>query len=327
MPAITNALRNAHNNPCIDFSRNPSSSAICRAGKSLSNAVSNCLDLILPRNAMTKRREIRFIPVSVENYLGESMYNQVCPKTKVSTDQVLNARVKTVFDKLVQECPRKNMKWEVRVLDHKMVNAFCLPGGKVTITTGIIERLNQKYEFDKDGKYGQLTVDDHLAAVLGHEIVHAAAGHGARKLQLMLLLSALGATMAFVLPFFLVKKKSKRDNDDSVAAQRVLTGIGIYVVFNHLKNLFAVRHGQSHEFESDKYGIKLAHQAGYNVNASVRLQAVFLALKGKKEGYQSTPAEKWNEFWATHPPSQARLERNKATIAKIETVGLAAAFE
>lgn len=115
------------------------------------------LDLVLPRNEMTQHREIRFIPVWIENMLGSAYYEDLYPKTKICKDEKLNGDVQAVFDDLIEQCPRKNMQPEMRVLEDDTVNAYCLPGCKVVITTGMISKLKAKYDFDKERAFSKLT--------------------------------------------------------------------------------------------------------------------------------------------------------------------------
>lgn len=290
-------------------------------------AATKVLDFVLPRNEMTNRREIRFIPLSFEKWIGRSIYDNACPRVRISKDADLNEKVKVVFDKLVAQCPRKNLEWEVRVLeDEKLVNAFCAPGGKVVISTALINKMNEKYDFDSE--FANLTFEDNLAAVLGHEIVHAAAGHGARKIQLSILAYIAGKIASLVLPIFLFKKPENAGSKEEIKVdiKRKAFSQGFDWMYSFTSKLFITHHGQSHELESDKWGIKMAYQSGYNVDASIRLQHIFLAMKGKKDGDKSGNLEKIAEVVATHPPSQARLDANRKTIVDIREVGLEKAF-
>lgn len=287
------------------------------------------LDFVLPRNEMTNRREIRFIPLSFEKWIGKSIYDIKCPQEGISKDAELNEKVKAVFDKLVAQCPRKNLDWEVRVLeDDKVVNAFCAPGGKVIITTALINKMKENFDFDANPEFANLTVEDHLAAVLGHEIVHAAAAHGARTIQLSILAYIVGKIVSVVLPIFLFKKPENADSKETIKVdlKRRAFAQGFDWMYSLTSKLFISHHCQSHELESDKWGIKMAFEAGYNVNASVRLQHVFLAMKGKKDGDKSSNLEQLAEIVASHPPSQERLDANLKTIADIREKGIEKAF-
>lgn len=298
------------------------------------------LDTVLPKNEMTNRREFRFIPTSLENYLGSACYDGVCPKGKISQDLELTNKVTGIFNKLVEKCPRKSLKWEIRVMqDDNTVNAFCLPGGKVVITTGMIKKLQEKIDADESEPFKSLTIDDHLAAVLGHEIVHAAAGHGARKMQLAMIVFLAGKICSYVLPNIFFKQEKPKaapasaeeeskvaDEARKLEAKKAAFRDSFDLLFRMGSYLFGQHHSQCHELESDKYGIKLAHEAGYNIQASVRLMHVFLKMKGQKVGEKMGTLEKGLELLSTHPCSQRRLDENTRTVEAIAKNGAEQVF-
>src|SRR5207249_2728954 len=111
--------------------------------------------------------------------MGLSAYREVLSKGKVSQDPVLNTQV-TRVGRRIADATGKNYQWEFKVLEDKQANAFCLPGGKVAVYTGILP----------------ITQDDAgLAAVLGHEVAHAIARHGGERVsQTLLVQSTLAAT-------------------------------------------------------------------------------------------------------------------------------------
>lgn len=309
-----------------------------RQYQALVEASTKVLDVVLPRNEMTNRREFRFIPVCVENALGAACYDGLCPTAKVCEDKQLNATVQSVFDALVAECPRKNMQWEVRVMqDDDTVNAFCLPGGKTVITTGMINKLKENYEFDHE--FTNLTFEDNIAAVMGHEIVHAAAGHRARQMQLNMLLFVVGKVASFVLPFMMIKKKpaekppvtleerrNERAEERDVENKRRSLGFVIDLLFKLGSFLFKQHHSQCHELESDRFGIQLAYKADFNVKASVRLQHIFMDMQGQKDGDETGLLAKSLSVLSSHPASQKRLDANKQTIDNIKEMGIVEAF-
>ncbi|MBD3813875.1 MAG: M48 family metallopeptidase, partial [Betaproteobacteria bacterium] len=100
--------------------------------------------------------------------------NEAQKKGKLSTDAALNARVKRITDRLITQAgamypPSRSWKWSVAVIDEPTLNAWCMPGGKMAIYTGIITKL-------------KLT-DDEIAQVMGHEISHALLGHGRERMS------------------------------------------------------------------------------------------------------------------------------------------------
>ena len=96
-------------------------------------------------------------------------------KKTLNTDPVALARVRGISDRLIKQTPvyradAANWKWEVNVEKNEQINAYCMPGGKIMVFTGLIDKLN--------------TTDDELAAVIGHEIAHALREHGRERMSL-----------------------------------------------------------------------------------------------------------------------------------------------
>src|SRR4029453_9363908 len=139
-----------------------------------------------------------------------------------------------------------------------------------------------------------------LAAVLGHEIVHAAAGHGAQAqtrgtfLQGGLGLAQLGVVMGGV--------------DDQVGSL-LMGGSGLGA------QLVTMRYGREAELESDLYGTRLMKAAGYDPKAAGSLQETFVRLsEGKKQNWLQG-------LFASHPPSQERVAKNRETVAALGAGG------
>src|SRR5215470_744871 len=106
---------------------------------------------------VTGRSQLILLPEGTEMQMGLSAYREVLSKGRVSPDPVLNAQV-TRVGRRIAEATGKDYQWEFKVLDDKQANAFCMPGGKVAVYTGILP----------------ITQDDAgLAVVLGHEVSHA----------------------------------------------------------------------------------------------------------------------------------------------------------
>ncbi len=177
-------------------------------------------------------------------------------KGKLSTDAALNARVKRITDRLIAQAtvmypPSKSWKWSVAVLDEDQLNAWCMPGGKMAIYTGIIEKLD--------------LTDDEIAQIMGHEISHAMLGHGRERMS-----RALATQGGLVL--------------GSVVAGTDLSGLA--PVADIALNLPNSRAGES---EADRYGIELAARAGYDPRAAVKLwQKMAGASKGNPPKFLST---------------------------------------
>ena len=118
---------------------------------------------------VTGRTQLNLMPVGEEMQLGLTSFDKLKQETPISKDAAANALVQKVGKRIaaIAGPDMKNAQWEFVVFESKEVNAFCLPGGKVGVYTGILPITK-----DESG----------LATVLGHEIAHAVARHGAERM-------------------------------------------------------------------------------------------------------------------------------------------------
>lgn len=224
-------------------------------------------------NPVTKKSELSFVSEQQEISIGSQQYlpSQQQAGGKFILDPALTAYVNEVGRKLVRVSDRGNLPYEFVVINDSVPNAWALPGGKLGINRGLLIELKSEAE---------------LAAVLSHEIVHAAARHGARSVEQGTLLAA-GAAIISVLA---ADKKHAELID--FAAQGGAT-------------LLNFRFGREHELEADSYGMDYMLRAGYDPKAAVELQETFVRLSGGKES-------NWLAgMFATHPPSQERVDANR----------------
>ena len=243
-------------------------------------------------NPVTGKREIQFVSEAQEIQIGQQNYApmrqseggdyEVLPELSAYVNEVGQRLVAVSGDILVRS---RELPFEFAVLNNPVPNAWALPGGKIAINRGLLTELGSEAE---------------LAAVLGHEIVHSLARHGAQSqergmlLQGGLLAAQIGAVVGGV---------------DEQTAGLVLTGANVGAQLIH------TRYGREAELESDLYGMRLMKAAGYNPSAAVTLQETFVRLS---EGRQSS----WLEgLFASHPPSQDRVEQNRKTAAELGTGG------
>jgi predicted Zn-dependent protease len=228
-------------------------------------------------NPVTKKTELSFISEKQEISMGRQEYlqSQQSAGGKFVLDPALAAYVNEVGQKLVKVSDRPNLPFEFAVINDSVPNAWALPGGKLAINRGLLTELKSEAE---------------LAAVLSHEIVHAAARHGARSVEQGTLLAA-GAALIGALA-------SDRKGAELVdyAAQGGAALIGL-------------RFSRENELEADQYGIDYMVRAGYDPKAAVELQETFVRLSGNK-------SPNWLAgLFATHPPSQERVDANRRKAA------------
>jgi len=219
---------------------------------------------------ITGRSQLLLLSEADEVRMGLQSYEEVLRKAKLSTDPALNEKVGRVGTRIAEATGRKDLKWEFKVIEDQQANAFALPGGKVAVYTGILP----------------ITRDDAgLAAVLGHEVAHAIARHGAERLsQDMLVQVGLAATMTAL---------SNRD-PKTVQSVGALLGAGASVGL-------LLPWGRSQESEADHLGLIYMAKAGYDPHAA---RDLWVRMAEASKGSGKPP-----EFLSTHPSEATRIKK------------------
>lgn len=214
-----------------------------------------------------------------ENQQGEEAYREILSKEKVVTDTKEAKMVSAIGQQIAAIAKQDNFKWEFKTLESDTANAFCLPGGKVAVYTGLF-----KYAKNEAG----------LATVMGHEIGHAIARHGGQRMaQAMATDIALAGVAALGL--------SKMDPDKknlAMAALGVGATVGIVLPFS-----------RANETEADEIGLTLMARAGYDPNEAIQFWDRFSEAGGQ------APLT----FLSTHPQSSKRKEHLQSLLAKALT--------
>jgi predicted Zn-dependent protease len=234
-------------------------------------------------NPVTGDRELALVSAEQEVAIGEQQYepSQQMQGGEYTLDPELTSYVAGVGQKLAAVSDRQ-LPYEFVVLNSSVPNAWALPGGKIAVNRGLLTELESEAE---------------LAAVLGHEIVHAAARHGALAMQRGLLLQ--GALLV-----------------TQVAAQRSDFGSLTVGAASLGAQLLTMRNSREAELESDLYGMRYMAAAGYDPAAAVSLQETFVRLsEGGGDG------GKLAALFASHPPSAERVEKNRETVATLPNGG------
>lgn len=227
---------------------------------------------------ITGRSQLNLIPASEINSLSFQQYNEFLKTNKLSSDAEKTAMVKRVGVNIqravetyfAQNNLSKELKgyaWDFNLVESPEVNAWCMPGGKVVIYTGILP-ITQ----DETG----------LAVVMGHEIAHAIAQHGNERMSQGLLQQLGGVALSVAL-----KDEPALTQNLFMAAYGIGTTVGVMLPF-----------GRKHESEADRLGLIFMSMAGYNPNAAVDFWTRMSAMKG---GAQPP------EFLSTHPSDATRI--------------------
>jgi predicted Zn-dependent protease len=234
-------------------------------------------------NPVTGERELALVSAEQEVAIGEQQYapSQQMQGGDYVLDPMLTAYVAGVGQKLADVSDRA-LPYEFVVLNNSVPNAWALPGGKIAVNRGLLAELGSEAE---------------LAAVLGHEIVHAAARHGALAMQRGLLLQA-AVLVAGV--------AAQRGDYSGLAVGAASLGA----------QLVSQRNSREAELESDLYGMRYMSRAGYDPQAAVSLQETFVRLS-EDRGEQGWLAG----LFASHPPSAERVAKNRETAATLPAGG------
>ncbi len=194
---------------------------------------------------LTQRRALHLVPESDVVALSLKEYEKVLKKSKLSTDQEKVKMVREVGMRIAMAAEGflkdhgmrnqlKNYHWEFNLIDNdEMVNAWCMPGGKVAVYTGIL-----KYTRDENG----------LAVVLGHEIAHAIARHGSERMSQVLLANMGGMALAIAL-----SEKPSETRNLFLLAYGVGANLGFVLPYSRIQ-----------ESEADRIGLMLMAKAGYD---------------------------------------------------------------
>ncbi len=233
-------------------------------------------------NPVTGKREITLVGEASEIQMGQQNYApmQQAQGGEYDIDPALTAYVQGVGQRLAAVSDRE-LPYEFVVLNNSVPNAWALPGGKIAINRGLLTELGSEAE---------------LAAVLGHEIVHAAARHSARRMEQGMLLQGLVLATAVA--------ASDSDYGNLAVGGANLTA-----------QLISQKYSRSAELEADYYGMQYMARAGYNPEGAVSLQRTFLRLsEGRRSDWLSG-------LFASHPPSAERVEANVKTAAELSAGG------
>lgn len=230
---------------------------------------------------ITGRRQLSLVSGEQEMQLGLSAFEQMKKETPISRDPAANALLQKVGKRVAAAAAKDlpNAQWEFVVFESKEPNAFCLPGGKIGIYTGILPIAR-----DEAG----------LATVIGHEVAHATAHHGAERMSQQMAAQGLGQVggMAISDP----RWQALFQTVYPIGAQ-----VGVLLPY-----------GRKQESEADRIGLHYMARAGYNPEEAVGFWQRFSAAMGGKSG---TPA-----FLRTHPVDTVRIADIKKYLFEAKQV-------
>ena len=215
----------------------------------------------------TKRKQFNLLSRSQELQLGEQAYRDVLRKTRKSSNEEWSQMVKEVGSDIKREARANDFSWEFNLLKGQEVNAFALPGGKVAFWEGIMPVCRD---------------DGGVAVVMGHEIAHAIASHGAERVSQSMGLSLVGELLAVGL-----SNGDSQKRDQAMALFGLGAQVGVMLPW-----------GRNQESEADYIGLILMAKSGYDPKEAPR----FWKRMSQKTG------GKLPEFLSTHPSSKTRIK-------------------
>ena len=228
---------------------------------------------------LTGRTQLSLISTPTLNQMALTEYQEVLAKSKLSTNKTEVAMVRRVGNRIAratEQFLRENglgdeisgYKWEFNLIqDDKTINAWCMPGGKVAVYTGLLPVAQN---------------ETGLAVVMGHEIAHALAQHGRERMSQGLLAQLGGIALAVA-----VAEEPAATQNIFMAAYGVGVQVGVLLPYS-----------RQHEYEADRIGLTLMAMAGYDPREAVPF---WQRMAAKSEG--SKPPE----FLSTHPVSENRI--------------------
>ena len=236
-------------------------------------------------NPATGQRQLSLVSEQQEVAMGKEGDTQVKQEYGVYQDAALQAYVSEVGQRMAKLSHRTNLPWTFTVVDSPEINAFALPGGWIYITRGLMAYLDSEAE---------------LAGVLGHEIGHVTARHGAQQQT--------QSTIGQVL---------------SVGAEilgQVLGGVqGAGQIVGGIAGSMIQQHGHDHELEADKLGAEYISRVGFDARQMIKVIGVLKAQEVYAEDRaraQGRPPQRMPEYGSTHPSNEQRLQEINAIASR-----------
>ena len=231
---------------------------------------------------ITGRKQFNIVPDSTMNSMSFQSYSEFISTHKLSTNTEQTQMVKRVGGRIQnaveQYCEQNGIldqlegyKWEFNLVEDPNVNAWCMPGGKVVVYTGILPIAQ--------GESG-------LAVVMGHEIAHAFAKHGAERMSQGLLVELGGMALSTAL-----KDRPEQTKNLFMQSYGIGTQVGVLLPYS-----------RTHEKEADHLGLIFMAMAGYNPEEAI---SFWQRMAEQKKGARPP------EFLSTHPADETRIQNLK----------------
>lgn len=225
---------------------------------------------------VTGRNQLVITSETKENEMGLSAYQEVLKSEKVTQNEKWAEVVRRVGERIAKVADRPDFKWEFNVIESETQNAFCLPGGKVAVYTGILPVCESEAG---------------LAVVMSHEVAHAIARHGGERMTYQTAQNLGKSAVGYVM-----------QNQEEAQQKIVLTAYGAASEYGVI-----LPYSRKHELEADQIGIMLMAKAGYDPSAAPGFWERFASVK---------KGEAPMEFMSTHPSDATRAAALRELLPK-----------
>jgi predicted Zn-dependent protease len=220
-----------------------------------------------------------------EAEMGISAYREILRKEKESTDRQAQKILQRVGNRIAQVAEARHQlgfDWEFKLIESDTPNAFCLPGGKVAVYTGILKIMQNEAA---------------LAMVIGHEVAHATLRHGGQRIAQNMAVTGLVSGAGLAAGFI----KNKNTRRITVSALGAGATVGLILPFS-----------RSNESEADAFGLEYAASAGYDPSEALNFWKRMSESGGKKSP----------EFLSTHPTPSSRIRNLESLLRSVEPLYL-----
>ncbi len=231
--------------------------------------------LACSKTPYTHRSQMVLFSPQQELQMGYQSAKQILSHERISNDPRLNAIVQKVGKKIARAAAQPGYKWQFFVIDKDVPNAFCLPGGKVFVYSGLFRAVQN---------------EDQLATVIGHEVAHAIARHGAERMS-MIQLGRMG------------KQIASQTLGGGKYAGLINQAYGAGETYG-----MVLPFSRKFEYEADEIGLYLMTKAGYDPRQALVFWQNMMRLNHNRR--------KPPEFLSTHPADAHRIARLKQLIPK-----------
>lgn len=220
----------------------------------------------------TGRSQLMFTSPAQEAQLGADAYRQILAEEKISDNRAAAEMVRRVGQRIAAVVNRPDFEWEFKLIESDTVNAFCLPGGKIAVYTGILPIMKNEAG---------------MAAVMGHEVAHAVARHGGERMSQNMLASLGQQAVAYG-----TRDASAGSQQAWMTVYGATAQVGVLLPFS-----------REHESEADELGIRYMAAAGYDPREAAELWRRMKAASGGRRP---------PEFLSTHPSNDRRIRNLEA---------------